>query len=596
MSWLFGPKRVPRPASNPTSFPTSFPTSVPASVAASVATAPTAATTTPWSLDNYINEHQVERALDLAKARQLADELLDRANKYEKDDGPVNSHMLDMTLNEVGRLSSLVQLRKNLFKNFLDQYLTNKQLTLTPLQKQKIEGNVPFIKKLETDMKFALEKAHRLSFKRLSALMDRLISKYEVAMEQYKANPTYGLDPTLSRLQLYINKNLADMRDLYTQEDQIKEAEDKLSALQAKHKEFRQSVPKQEVSKNEKLRQEGRVYQSILNNEWNALTANVPTNGPANGPANKPVANLTPSQRESKLLENVLNNAQKEIVPPVRNSLFKKNTPPVNPANYFNRLMKNQKEKAAKVEQNWTRRMQNMKNKSAKASMNWNSFMKMTPQQRIAHQAIKRAEEVERMKQQAEERIQRMRNLEARIEGRKTSNNPFLPRPIPLPIPIPIAAPNTVQTQTNILNKAIANSSKIRVSTPTTIFGSLNDPTNITTPLSVDPPVTSFSLNDPVSTVNPVLSGCGSSPIQINQMLESIEDGAKAAGKTLSQYLQEDLNVPDTEAPTLYDAVEALDALAAVEANNQSGGRKYRNRKSRKNKRNRNRKNKSRRN
>ena len=300
-----------------------------------------------------------------------------------------------------------------------------------------------------------------------------------------------------------------------------------------------------------------------------------------------------------KKFPSLANNAQTQIVPPVRNSLFKRKTPPVNPGNYLNRLMQNQKEKGAKLEQNWNRRMQNMKNKSAKASMNWNrrmqniknksakatmnwnSFIKMTPEQRIAHQTIKRAENMERMKQQGEQRIKRMRNLKAR----KTLRNPFLP----------IATPNTVQTQTNILNQAIANSSKIRVSPPVTIFGSLNDSTNTANP-AIAPTVTSFSLNDSTNTVNPViaptvtsfslndstaqvkpaLSGCGSSPIEINDMLESIEDGAKAKGISVTDFLKNVLNVPEEDAPRLYHAVEAL------ESNPQSGGRKSRKNKNKK--------------
>jgi hypothetical protein len=65
------------------------------------------------------------------------------------------------------------------------------------------------------------------------------------------------------------------------------------------------------------------------------------------------------------------------------------------------------------------------------------------------------------------------------------------------------------------------------------------------------------------------------SPIKVNEALDSIETSAKAVGKPITKYLEEDLNVPDSQAPTLYDAVEAL------ETTYQSGGKRKKSRNNR---------------
>lgn len=78
------------------------------------------------------------------------------------------------------------------------------------------------------------------------------------------------------------------------------------------------------------------------------------------------------------------------------------------------------------------------------------------------------------------------------------------------------------------------------------------------------------------------------STIDVSDRLDSIIKGAETAGKSPLQYLEEDLGVPQEEAPTLYKA------LGPFEGTLQSGGRSRKNRKSRKT-RNKKKKNKSRR-
>jgi hypothetical protein len=182
-------------------------------------------------------------------------------------------------------------------------------------------------------------------------------------------------------------------------------------------------------------------------------------------------------------------------------------------------------------------------------------------------------------------------NISFNIPGPNLPPEPVTAPAFQAPVPPLQTFQAPVQTQTSLINQAIANSSKIRVSPPNTIFGPLNNPVQPVSNVRVATPNTMFGpinqyINGPVK---PALSRCGSSPIEINDMLDSIEDGAKAAGKTRQQYLQENLNVPESEAPTLYDALEALDE------NYQGGGRNRKSRKSRKNRKRKN-KNKSRRN
>lgn len=57
------------------------------------------------------------------------------------------------------------------------------------------------------------------------------------------------------------------------------------------------------------------------------------------------------------------------------------------------------------------------------------------------------------------------------------------------------------------------------------------------------------------------------STIDVSDRLDSIIKGAETAGKSPLQYLEEDLGVPQEEAPTLYKA------LGPFEGTPQSGGR-----------------------
>ena len=69
------------------------------------------------------------------------------------------------------------------------------------------------------------------------------------------------------------------------------------------------------------------------------------------------------------------------------------------------------------------------------------------------------------------------------------------------------------------------------------------------------------------------------STIELSEGLDSIIKGAETAGKSPLQHLEEDLGVPQEEAPTLYKA------LSPFEGSPQSGGKSRRNRnKKRKNK------------
>ena len=87
-------------------------------------------------------------------------------------------------------------------------------------------------------------------------------------------------------------------------------------------------------------------------------------------------------------------------------------------------------------------------------------------------------------------------------------------------------------------------------------------------------------------------------PIEFNEMLGLMRDRAQEKGVSMKEYLRQYLNVPEEEAPLLYEAVSHLDKfmnnaeaeLAEVDAAPPTTG----GRRSRKNK-NRNKKNKSRR-
>jgi hypothetical protein len=92
-------------------------------------------------------------------------------------------------------------------------------------------------------------------------------------------------------------------------------------------------------------------------------------------------------------------------------------------------------------------------------------------------------------------------------------------------------------------------------------------------------------------------TGSKCSPIDVNEMLESIQQKAKEESIPMNTYLTAELNIPENEAPLLRKALSYLDTLpknapVAEVANNPTapvGGRR-----SRRNRRNRNR-NKSRR-
>ena len=97
------------------------------------------------------------------------------------------------------------------------------------------------------------------------------------------------------------------------------------------------------------------------------------------------------------------------------------------------------------------------------------------------------------------------------------------------------------------------------------------------------PKFSGFGSNGASVKANNSKSNSGScSTIDVSDRLDSIIKGAEAAGKSPLQHLEEDLGVPQEEAPTLYKA------LGPFEGTLQSGGR------SRKNK-NKKKKNKSRR-
>ena len=73
--------------------------------------------------------------------------------------------------------------------------------------------------------------------------------------------------------------------------------------------------------------------------------------------------------------------------------------------------------------------------------------------------------------------------------------------------------------------------------------------------------------NSRVSNSNSKSNSGSCSTIDVSDRLDSIIKGAETAGKSPLQYLEEDLGVPQEEAPTLYKA------LGPFEGTPQSGGR-----------------------
>lgn len=79
----------------------------------------------------------------------------------------------------------------------------------------------------------------------------------------------------------------------------------------------------------------------------------------------------------------------------------------------------------------------------------------------------------------------------------------------------------------------------------------------------------------------PALSNGGSSPIEINEMLQTIEEKAKQLNLPLNKYLSETLGVPEKEAPILHDALECLESWRGSSSTALTGGRKRNMRKKR---------------
>jgi hypothetical protein len=79
-----------------------------------------------------------------------------------------------------------------------------------------------------------------------------------------------------------------------------------------------------------------------------------------------------------------------------------------------------------------------------------------------------------------------------------------------------------------------------------------------------------------VPNVRPALSSGGSSPIEVNEMLETIITKAKGSGMSPKDYMTSPagLNIPESEAPRLYDSLECLELINSNNGQTQEGGRK----------------------
>jgi hypothetical protein len=79
----------------------------------------------------------------------------------------------------------------------------------------------------------------------------------------------------------------------------------------------------------------------------------------------------------------------------------------------------------------------------------------------------------------------------------------------------------------------------------------------------------------PVNTVKtlPALSSGGSSPIEVDEMLKTIIEKAKALGMSPKEYMTSPngLNVPESEAPHLHDSLECLELIHSNNGQNQVG-------------------------
>jgi len=75
--------------------------------------------------------------------------------------------------------------------------------------------------------------------------------------------------------------------------------------------------------------------------------------------------------------------------------------------------------------------------------------------------------------------------------------------------------------------------------------------------------------------IQPALSGGGSSPIEVNEMLETIIEKAKALGMSPKDYMTSPngLNVPESEAPRLYDSLECLELINSNNGQNNENGK-----------------------
>jgi hypothetical protein len=69
------------------------------------------------------------------------------------------------------------------------------------------------------------------------------------------------------------------------------------------------------------------------------------------------------------------------------------------------------------------------------------------------------------------------------------------------------------------------------------------------------------------------LSSGGSSPIEVDEMLKTIIEKAKALGMSPKEYMTSPngLNVPESEAPHLHDSLECLELIHSNNGQNQVG-------------------------